>query len=178
MLPPPETPAREDPEGQLPAWSGTPLERKNEHATLEDGVLFCQVGDPRKFDAILVIDQTDVEFVRELLIKGEEPDVDIKLDSLPYDTLHSQVVEIADTNLKITPRRLSSKAGGPLATTTDPVTGVEKLRDTSYQARVPIDDPDGLLRLGLKGTGRVYTTWQPLGKRLWRLLSHTFHFKM
>jgi len=178
VLPPPETPAREDPEGQLPAWSGTPLERKNEHATLEDGVLFCQVGDPHKFDAILVIDQTDVEFVRELLLKDEKPEVDIKLDSLPYDTLHSVVVEIADSNLKITPRRLSSKAGGPLATTTDPVTGVEKLRDTSYQARVPIDDPDGLLRLGLKGTGRVYTTWQPLGKRLWRLLSHTFQFKM
>jgi putative peptide zinc metalloprotease protein len=178
IMPPPETPSRDDPDGQLPSWSGTPLDEDLAHPYLEDGVLFCQIGDPQKYEAILVIDQTDLEFVRELLLKGKPPKVDIKLDSLPYDTIHTQITQIADTNLKVSPKRLSSKAGGPLATTTDPNTGVEKLRDNSYQARAPIDDDEGVLRLGLRGTGRVYTAWQPLGTRLWRLMKHTFHFKM
>jgi putative peptide zinc metalloprotease protein len=202
VLPPPLTPAREDPEGQLPSWSGTPLEPENDRAYLEDGVLYCQVGDPRKFDAILVVDQTDVEFIREMLLPDSNPSwwtkwiawapefiremllpdhkpkADVNLDELPNVVLHSEVLEVADTNLKITPKRLSSKAGGPLATTTDPVTGAERLQNTSYQARVPLDDPEGELRLGLRGTARVYTAWQPLGTRLWRLLTHTFNFKM
>jgi hypothetical protein len=49
---------------------------------------------------------------------------------------------------------------------------------TSYQARVPIDDPAGLFRLGIRGQARIYTDWLPLGTRLWRLLSHTFNFKL
>ena len=113
-----------------------------------------------------------------MLLKGKPPVVDVKLDALPYDTIRTQITQIADTNLKVSPKRLSSKAGGPLATTTDPNTGVEKLRDNSYQARAPIDDDEAVLRLGLRGTGRVYTAWQPLGTRLWRLVKHTFHFKM
>jgi multidrug efflux pump subunit AcrA (membrane-fusion protein) len=178
VLPPPETPARDEPEVQLPTWSGTPLEPKNQGAQLDEGVLFCQVGDPTKFEAILVIDQTDVEFVRELLAKSAQPQVDIKLDSLPSQTFRSEITGIADSDLKISPKRLSAKAGGELATTTDPHTGQEKLRNTSYQARAPLDDPNGLLRIGLRGQGRIYTAWQPLGTRLWRLLSHTFNFKM
>jgi hypothetical protein len=88
------------------------------------------------------------------------------------------VEKVADSNLKVSPRRLSSKAGGPLTPTTDPVTGAEKLRDTSYQASAPLDDPDGTLRLGLRGNGRIYTRWQPLYTRLARLISHTFNFSM
>jgi putative peptide zinc metalloprotease protein len=178
VLPPPETPPREELEIQLPSWSGTPLEPKNQGAHLDEGVLFCQVGDPHKFEAIMVIDQTDVEFVRELMAKGQRPKVDIKLDSLPYETLHSEVVEVADSDLKISPKRLSAKSGGDLPTTTDPHTGQEKLRDTSYQARAPLDDPNGVLRIGLRGQARIHTAWQTLAMRLWRLVSHTFNFKL
>ena len=82
-MPPPETPRRDDPEGQLPEWSGTPLDEDLFRPYLEDGVLFCQIGDPQQYEAILVIDQADLEFVRELLLKGKPPVVDIKLDALP-----------------------------------------------------------------------------------------------
>ena len=178
VLPPPETPSRDDPDGQLPTWSGTPLEKRLAHPYLEDGVLFCQIGDPRRYEAILVVDQTDADFMKGMLIEGKQPAVDIKLDSLPYDTFHSRIKQVADSNLKVAPKRLSSKAGGPLATTTDPNTGVEKPRDNSYQANADIDDNEGVLRLGLRGSGRVYLEWEPLGARLWRLVQHTFRFKM
>jgi len=178
VLPPPETAPQPTAEGCLPTWSGTPFDPWNLGSYLEEGVLFCQVGDPRQFEAILVIEQSDVEFVHGMLARGRPPRVDIKLDELPHRTFTSQVIEVANVELKITPRRLTAKAGGELATKTDPHTGLEKPHETSYYARAPLDDPEGLFRQGLRGTGRVYVGAMPLGKRLWRLFSHTFNFKL
>ena len=67
VLPPPATAAHDDPEGQLPTWSGTPLDPQNLGAYLREGphsesVMFCQIGDPAKLQANLVIDQGDMEF--------------------------------------------------------------------------------------------------------------------
>jgi putative peptide zinc metalloprotease protein len=172
VMPPPATNEHEDPEGQLPFWSGTPLNPWNTGAYLKEGVMFCQIGDPKKLEAVLVIDQSDIEDVHE------NQSVDIKLDELPHDTLNSRITEIAQSDLKISPQRLSAKAGGELATKTDPGSGVERPQSTSYQARAPLDDTDGLMRLGLRGRAKVHATWLPLGIRLWRLVTHTFNFKL
>jgi putative peptide zinc metalloprotease protein len=164
VLPPPALPQREDPEGQLPTWSGTPLEPETRGAHLEAGVLFCQIGDPKKMEAILVIDQSEIDFV--------QPDqkVDIKLQQLPHDTLHGRICEIANLDLKNIPKRLTAQAGGPVATKRDPNTGVEHPADTLYQARVPLDDPELLLRIGLRGEAKIHATWQPLGMRIWGIV--------
>ena len=174
VLLPPMTPAmdHDDPEGQLPSWSGTPLEEKNRNAYLREGVLFCQVGDPRQFEAVLIIDQGDIDFVKN------DQEVDIKLDELPHDTLHGRIVEVANYNMKVIPQRLSTSAGGDLPVKKDPKTGLETPQSTSYQARVPLDDTDGLLRQGLRGRAKIHTEWMSLGARLWRLLTHTFNFKL
>jgi putative peptide zinc metalloprotease protein len=172
VLPPPPTPKREDPEMGLPHWSGIPLEPEKVGAFFEPGVLFCQVGNPRRLEAILVIDQTDIDYVRE----GQK--VDIKLDELPHDELPSHISEIANADLKISSQRLSAKMGGELATKTDKATGTERPMSTSYQARVPLDDTDGLLALGLRGRAKIHATWLPLSTRAWRLITHTFNFGM
>ncbi len=172
VLPPPLKPRREDPDGQLPAWSGNPLEKENLGAYLLENEMFCQIGDPRKLEAVVVIDQAD----RNLVHTGQR--VDIKIFELPHDTFTSKVAEIAESELKASPQRLSNKAGGELATKTDPHSGVERPVSTSYQARVPLDDETGLMRLGLRGTARIHTDWIPLGTRFWRFLSHTFNFKL
>lgn len=172
VLPPPETPVREMPDGQLAKWTGTPLEPKNVGALLEESVLFCQVGDPHRLEAILVIDQADIPYVRT------EQTVDMKLDELPYDTLRGEIKEVANVDLKITPRALSTKSGGELASKTDPHSGIERPQSACYQARVPVDDPDGVLRLSLRGRGKIYADWLPMGTRLWLFLAHMFHFKM
>jgi putative peptide zinc metalloprotease protein len=171
VLPPPITPQREQNDEKLPVWSGTPLDRENLGATLEREVVFCQVGDPKRLEAVLVVDQTDRNIVHD------NQSVDIKLEGYPSTTLHSKIEEIAESELKISPHRLSTKSGGELPTKTDPH-GVERPMSASYQARVPIDDPEGLVTLGLRGQARVYTDWLPLGTRLWRLVAHTFNFKM
>jgi hypothetical protein len=89
-----------------------------------------------------------------------------------------EIAEIAESELKVTPPRLSTRSGGELPSKIDPHTNVESPQCTSYQARVPIDDPEGLVRLGIRGQARVYTDWLPLGTRLWRLVAQTFNFKM
>jgi putative peptide zinc metalloprotease protein len=172
VLPPTFTPHREQNDEKLPAWSGTPLDPDNLGATLEQGVLFCQVGDPKRLEAVLVVDQAD----RNIIRNGQQ--VDVKLEGFPSKTFHSEIAEIAESELKVTPQRLSTKSGGELPTKTDPHTGVESPMSTSYQARVPIDDSEGLILLGIRGQARVYTAWIPLGTRLWRLVAHTFNFKM
>jgi putative peptide zinc metalloprotease protein len=172
VLPPSITTRHEDGEEKLPAWSGTPLDKENLGATLEQGERFCQIGDPKRLEAVMVIDQADRNIIRD----GQA--VDIKLEGFPSTTLHSQLAEIAESELKVSPQRLSSKSGWDLATKTDPHTGAEKPMSTSYQARAPIDDPEGLILLGIRGQARIYTDWLPLGTRLWRLVSHTFNFKL
>ena len=171
VLPPPLKARRDDPDGQLPVWSGNPLEKENLGAYLLEGEMFCQIGDPRRLEAVVIIDQADMNLVRP-----DQP-VDIKIFELPHDTFTSKIAEIAESELKISPQRLSNKAGGELPTKTDPH-GIERPVSTSYQARVPLDDQTGLMCLGLRGTARIHTDWIPLGTRFYRFLSHTFNFKL
>ena len=182
VLPPPEVPPREPPEGQVPTWSGSPFEPRNRGAQLEEGTLFCQIGDPRKLDAIMVVDQADVEFVRDALGRARDsagrPIVDIRLEQLPHDTFRSHIAAVSESEMKVSSKRLSAKGGGELVTATDPATGQEKPRSTSFQASAPLDDEEGVLRLGLRGAGRIYTGWQPLGTRLLRFVNHTFNFRL
>jgi putative peptide zinc metalloprotease protein len=174
VLPPPAVPPpkADDMEGQLPSWSGTPLDPQNKGAYLKEGVLFCLVGDPRQFEAILVIDQVDFNFVHV----GQT--ADLKFDELPFDTLSGTIDLKSLDNLKITPKALSAKEGGDVASKPDPGTGAEVPQSTSYQARVPLDDPEGVLRLGLRGRAKIHADGMPLGDRLWRLVVHTFNFKL
>lgn len=171
VLPPPFTPRRDDPNEQLPTWSGIPLKKNNLGAYLTQGVLFCQIGDPHQLDAILVVDQADIDFVAS----GQK--VELKLDELPGHTFQSAVDEIAMADLKVSPRQLSNKAGGELATKTDE-SGVERPQSVSYQARVPLEDPDGLFRIGLRGTAKVHAGSRTLGQRLYRFVQQTFNFRM
>jgi putative peptide zinc metalloprotease protein len=173
VLPPSYTPKREDPDLQLGEWSGTPLERENLGAFLKEQVLFCQIGDPKKLQAVMVVDQGD----RNMINRGQR--VELKIDELSYKkAFSSKISDIAEAELKEAPKRLASKYGGEVPTKTDPVTGVERPQSTSYQVDAPIDDEEGLMLLGVRGTGRIYTRWISGGERLWRLLSHTFNFKM
>jgi len=175
VLPPPWTPSRKDPEGPLPSWSGTPLLPENLGAHLEEGQLFCQIGDPRRMEAVLVIDQADIEFVRV----GQR--VKIKLDARPHESSEGTIAEISQSDLKVASHRLSTRAKGELPTKTDPHTGVERPQSPSYQARVPLDEPEGRAQIGLRGRAKIYMDrplWQTLGARAWRLVTRTFNFRL
>ncbi|HEY2892956.1 MAG TPA: hemolysin D [Pirellulales bacterium] len=171
VLPAPEVPKPPDRgTGELPKWWGDPLEPENLGAYLTPAAVYCQIGDPKKWEAHLAVDQDDIEFLRE----GQP--IAIKLDVMPFETFQSTVAEIGPA-LKVTPRHISSKSGGELMSKQDE-TGVERPINTSFQALAPLDDPNGGLVEGLRGTGKISADWQPIGRRVWRYLMRTFNFKL
>ncbi len=106
VLPPPWVPKREDPSGKLSKWHGTPFEPQNMGCYLEEGARFCLVGDPEQMEAVLIIDQSDIDFVAP----GQE--VEIKLDHLPFETFHGKIEKIAEEEMEFSPRRMAAKQGG------------------------------------------------------------------
>jgi len=181
VFPPPSIPKPQGREEELPTWSGTPLDRENQGCWLEEGQLLCQVGDPKRMEAVLVIDQADIEFVRE----GQP--VEIRLESLPQQTFTYNLVddrrvrltiaEVSKSDLKISPVQLSAKAGGELPTRSD-TTGQQRPLTPSYQARVPLDAPNGQLLPGLRGQAKIKVGYDPLATRFYRWFSQTVNFKL
>ncbi len=171
VLPPQSVPERPDPTGKLPTWSGLPLDAKNLGATLEQGTVFCLLGEPLALEAVMLVDQSEMEFIA----KGEK--VELKLDAFPWRTIEGQVEEIAETEMEASSERLSVKAGGQLPTETDP-SGREAPISTTYEVSMRVDDPDGLLTAGMRGTAKVQVGRRTVGGWLLRLLWQTFNFRM
>ncbi|MCA9103057.1 MAG: hemolysin D [Pirellulales bacterium] len=171
VIPPPYQSEQPDDDGRLTGWYGTPLESRNRGATLAQRTLFCQIGDPTKWKAELVIDQADITFVEP----GQR--VEIMLEELPGEVLESTVSDVGSREIQYSSRSLSAKAGGDLATRTDP-TGGERPLSASFPAMAPLDDSDGLLRPGLRGTGKIHAGTMTVGRRLYRAALRTFHFSL
>ncbi len=170
VIPPPARQAKAPADGRLPGWDGTPLEMRNLGSHVTPGVLLCQVGNAGELEAVLVIEQGQIEFVRE----GQP--VEILLDELPHDILRGTIAEIASLDLKTTPLALSNKAGGELSTFTDEL-GMERPQEVAYQARVRLSDESGMLRPGLRGKAKIHTGTRTLAWRAQRYLSETFRFR-
>lgn len=172
IVEPPRVPAQKSNDGRLPGWSGSPFDRKNLGSHLAATDMICQIGDPTRLEAVLVIDQNDIELV------DQEDVVEILFDSLPARNLKitTKIQSIASSELKVSPANLASQAGGELNTKIDS-SGILRPINTSYQARTSVlEQGDRALRVGLRGKAKIYTGWMPLGARLKRFLSRTFHF--
>ena len=164
-------PDRPDPTGKLPTWTGHALDPKNLGATLEQGTVLCLIGEPRALEAVMLVDQSEMEFIA----KGEK--VELKLDAFPWRTIEGEVEEIAETEMEASSERLSVKAGGQLPTETDP-SGREAPISTTYEVSMRVDDPDGLLTAGMRGTAKVKVGQRTVGGWLLRLLWQTFNFRL
>ncbi|HZZ73974.1 MAG TPA: HlyD family efflux transporter periplasmic adaptor subunit [Pirellulales bacterium] len=172
IIAPQRTTTRPDEDGErLSGWTGTPLDPRNQQAWLQEGVLFCQIGDTNNMQAEIVVDQSDVEFVSA----GQR--VDLKLEQLPDRTFSSRIEQVAKIELKVSPKQLSHKAGGELVTKTDSA-GVERPESTSYEANALLTDPAAMLRPGLRGQAKIQVGYQSLGVRFARYLSKTFNFRI
>lgn len=171
FYPPTEfTTARTSSPDELPIWSGLPTDPKNLGATMEAGTQFCQVGMRDRWQALLVVDQTDVEPIR----LGQR--VEMRLESAPEVLLVGTVDEISHEEVRRSPRRLSHSAGGELASTTDG-NGVERPISATYQVHVSLPDPSPALRIGVRGTARILVDPEPVAAGVVRWLARTFHFE-
>ncbi len=165
VLPPPEVPHKTETEGQLQQWWGTPLEKRNEGVHLAASTPVCIIGDPQRMQAALVINQSVIDFV------AKHQTVEIKLDEFPFETLRSEIQAKAESELKVAPRHISSKAGGELATKADE-SGVDRPWSPSFQALAyPLTDadgsenPDGTMLIGLRGRAKIHAGTQTVAQR-------------
>jgi putative peptide zinc metalloprotease protein len=175
IIPPPY---REDRAGrqeiELASWSGWPMDKRNLGATFSperQDNLFCMVGDPYEWDAVLVVNQRDMDLVRE----GQE--VRLMFNESAYHVFVSQLESVADDEMEAVSPRLSSTSGGSVPAQHDP-SGAVKPITTSYQAEVRLDNSLGLFRNGLTGTARIKTEPRTFASRLWRYIKRTFNFDL
>jgi putative peptide zinc metalloprotease protein len=171
VIPPPSESHPASPDGKLPSWGGSPLDEHNLGAVLAPGRLFCRIGDPDKFEALLMVDQADIDQVHD----GQK--VKLMLDAIPGTTLYTEITEKSDDPIKFLPKPLSNKSGGPIETKSDE-SGMPRPATIYYQARAPLNDNDRMLETGFKGQAKIDAPWHSLGWRLWRFLQRTFHFKL
>ena len=171
VLPSETVDEKPDPSGRLPGWSGSALAKKNIGATFVEGTVLCMVGDPDHFEAVMIVDQSEVEFVQI----GQR--VDLKLDAFPFETFRGVVDEIAETHIEVGSERLSVKAGGSVPTTTDEM-GREVPISTSYEVLMQVDDAENVFTPGMRGNARVEVGNRTVGQWLLRLFWQTFNFRM
>ena len=168
---PPLRPERAAPDGGLASWSGSPFDTKNQNMHLQVSDLFCQIGDPQALEAVLAVDQADIESI------ALDQKVLIKLEALVDDTYEGRINEIAQSEMEIAPTSLTNQAGGAVATRTD-AEGRARPLSTIYRARVPIENANGLVQLDYRGKAKIRVGYKTVGSRLWRYLARTFHFYM
>jgi len=174
IAPPRRDDRRSDQQVELASWSGSPLEEENLGATmLPEGPnnLFCKIGDPNQWDAVLVINQREQDLVAEgqtvrlMFVESTNHVFVSTIDYLAFDELES-----------LSPR-LASTSGGPIPAQAERDGSVRPL-STSYQAVVRLDNSRGLFRNGLIGQARIKTKPRTLASRLTRYLGRTFNFDL
>lgn len=156
---------------QLARWWGQPLDDRNLNAFFDSRTELAALAPTSEMDAVLLVDQADRLDVREGDIVG------IKFDHLPDRRFEGTVAEFSLRQSDMAPGPLSNKAGGGVATVTDP-SGQERLQSAAYQAKVPLSDPDNDLLPGLRGKARCLIRERPLGTILWRYIRKTFLFRL
>ena len=156
---------------RLSNWSGRPLEVRNVGAHLESSVLLCRIMQPGELEAILAIDEQELDFV------ARSQAVDLYLAQFPGRRFTGRIEQISQQELQAAPQNLSAKSGGDLATRTD-ANGVERSVAVIYQASVPLADDSASILVGATGQAKIHTGYEPLAARLWRACRRTFHFEM
>ena len=172
IIPPSDRPAPKADDGRLPTWIGSPLEERNRGAMLTAEDVICEIGNPEAFEAVLIVDQGDVQLVRV----GQN--VDMKLDSERQSTYQGEITEKSSEPISAASLSMASQTGGDLQTEIDPATGQVMPRSISYQARVPLSEFSLPLRPGYRGSAKIHVDPMSLGSRLWRVIAQTFNFEI
>ncbi|TWT30243.1 putative peptide zinc metalloprotease protein YydH [Posidoniimonas corsicana] len=181
VLPPPYKGPQPTDDYQLSDWHGTPLDEKNLGATLPISTHLCQIYNPDRLEALLVIDESEET---DTLADRQ---VELLFNQSTDFTFVSRVNEVSNKTMKTTPPRLSSLSGGEVPTEMD-ASGVPRPMTPHVsadallikQADLPPDAREAfeLLRVGLTGKAKIHTEPKTLGQRMWRYLSRTINFEL
>jgi putative peptide zinc metalloprotease protein len=147
-------------------WTGHPLEERNRGAYLETGTALCLVGDATRLEGLLVVDQSNVEFVEI----GQR--VYLRFDELPDAGVTGTIVDVAAIDLDVVPPQLRRHLDVPVVLEE----GRPRPLSTSYLARVRFDNASPRVPIGSTGRGAITVEPRSLGQRLLRFVRRTFRF--
>jgi putative peptide zinc metalloprotease protein len=164
FLAPPRVPDR-PPNDRLPTWTGVPSDEQNRGSYLETGTLVGLIGDPQRIEAVLAIDQTDVESVRI----GQR--AWIALDQRNGAWLTGEIAELSkhESHAFSWPDTAEGSTAVP-PRETDRMTPAR----TGYWARVTLAEPRQRLLIGARGRARIGCAPRTLGWRVYQYLARTF----
>ncbi len=146
----------------------SPLAPRNHGRYLPAGTPLCTVGDARRREAVLVVDERDIEYVR----KGAG--VRCQFDATGTRIWQGRVIESTTMRDANAPPEVA--AAGHLALEASP-DGTRRPAAGYFLVRVAIDDDAGLLPIGAVGQGRIDAGRQSLATRGLRFLSETFRLQ-
>ncbi len=167
VIPAPWRPASPYRAETLPAWQGSLLDSRNRGAQVETGMLFCTLGDPARLEAVLVIDQADMKFVRP----GQS--VRMKLDPMPGRVLEGTITEVAKRDLKVAPRELAADGGLAVRMDRD---ATPRPASVSYQARATLAACPPELLVAARGQAKIEAERRSLAARFYHRFLQLFRF--
>lgn len=159
--------------GELPTWSGSPLDPANIGATLEKQTQICSIASKGRMKATLVLGQSDVDLFEE------GATVLLQFDERPWEWEKSQVERISYQSSDLDQselKSLSSQNGGPLETVQKP-DGMLKPMFTTFPASVPLDGIAESTVPGMRGKAKIYSGTATPAQRTWRWLNVLFQFR-
>ncbi|MDR1485421.1 MAG: biotin/lipoyl-binding protein [Planctomycetaceae bacterium] len=156
---------------RLPEWYGSPLESMNIGATFESGTVFCAVGNPCYLEAVIVVDQSKMGFLR----RGGR--VEVMLHELPDRIFVGEINEFEEQAVASIEVQLSTTAGGEVPTMRQK-DGSEKPLSASYRVKMMLDNNDNIIKPGMTGIAKIHVAPQTLAMRAWRMFNETFNFKL
>ncbi|MBY0586909.1 peptidase M50 [bacterium] len=145
------------------------------------GDLFCQIGDPTKLEAYIVVPQSEIGLIQEALAAGgsaENLRVWVKLAGHVGSILEARIAEISQEEITELPQALSNKAGGQVPTTTNKQSNKEIPQFRSYAVIVDIDNTDRSLSSGLRGAARFDVGYKSIYWRVKRYIQQTLNFRL
>jgi putative peptide zinc metalloprotease protein len=127
------------------------------------------IGDPDALEAVLVVEQADVEQIKT------DQRVRVQLDQLPGQYLRGRVVEVARLDADAPPPELVAAGKLPVRTSTE---GAHQLEGDFCLVRVDFEEPPNDILPGGVGRAKIRVSPASLGKRIIRYLGETFRFRL
>ncbi len=139
-----------------------------------DGKPLCEIVDPTRLKAVMFLDQTDVDLVKDIT----HPKAWAKIYGKGSYTIVSKLEGVSQRSRDDVPPELSNLLGGEIASKPDQATGEVKPMSAVFEASIPIQNDDLSLQPGMRGKVRIDAGQASLGWYIVRTFMKTFHFTL
>ena len=152
--------------GELPVWSGSAMAQHNRGCLIERETLLCVIGDPRKLEAHLLVNQSDINMIRT----GQIVDLFVVEDDCEVT---GRVSAIAPANVDRVPVELLDDRWIPVRKTES---GQIEPLETLYRVTVTFTERPRHASINSVGIARVRLPSMSIWDRTYRYLSQSFQF--